>query len=152
MAKELSAIYDNDLWLQDLDSIIESLPELSELEGKSVLVTGANGLICSAVIDVLTRYNEAVKKNRNISVTAAGRSPERMRARFGKFCGKDYFTLMHYDASSPEPVKFSADYVIHGASNAHPAAMSTEPVETMLSNFFGTNAFMNYVIHTGGVA
>ena len=74
MVKELSAIYDSNIWLQDLDKIIASLPELSELEGKSVLVTGANGLICSAVIDVLMRYNESTKSGNTIRVTAAGLS------------------------------------------------------------------------------
>ena len=140
MVKELSRIYSSDLWLQDLDSITASLPELSQLNGKSVLITGANGLICSAVVDLLIRHNET--HGGTIHIVAAGRSPERMCARFGTFCDKDYFTFMHYDASSPESVNFSADYVIHGASNAHPAAMSTEPVETMLSNFLGTNKFL----------
>ena len=143
MAEKLGAIYSSSLWLHDLDRITESLPELSELNGKSVLITGTNGLICSAITDVLIRYNET--HSGNIHIIAAGRDPQRVRTRFGEFCDKDYFTFMQYNALTlkPELPKFSADYIIHGAGNAHPAAMAAEPVNTMLSNIFGVNVLLN---------
>ena len=140
MAQELGGIYNSSLWFENLDREAESLPELSRLDGSSVLITGANGLICSAVVDLFIRYNET--HNGNIHIIAAGRSPQRMRARFGSFCDRDYFTFMHYDASSPEPVNVSADYAIHGAGNAHPSAMQSEPVETMLSNVLGLHVLL----------
>ena len=65
-------IYNSNLWLSDLDLSIASLPSLSRLNGKTVLVTGAGGLICSAVVDVLIRYNET--QNGSIKILAAGRS------------------------------------------------------------------------------
>ena len=145
MAEELGAIYGSSLWLHDLDRITEYLPELSELDGKSVLITGANGLICSAVADVLLRYNET--HSGNIRIIAAGRNPQRVRTRFGEYCDKDYFTFMQYDALSPELPEFIADYIIHGAGNAHPAAMAGQPVDTMLGNIVGTNTLLDYVIH-----
>ena len=128
------------MWLEDIGRTAESLPELAELAGKSVLITGANGLICSAVVDVLIRYNET--HTDSIGIITAGRSRERVRSRFGEFFGRGYFSFVEYDASRLEPVGVSADYVIHGASNAHPSAMSAEPVETMQSNFFGVNALL----------
>ena len=128
-------LIDNNLWRSDLAEILDSLPELEQLAGKSVLITGASGLICSSVIDVLLTYNET--HSASIRIIAAGRSEERIRARFGTAC-----EFIQYDASRPEPANFSADYVIHGAGNAHPAAMSAEPVETMQSNIFGVNALL----------
>ena len=148
MAERLGAIYGSNLWLEDADKIAASLPELGELAGKSVLVTGAGGMICSAVIDVLLRYNES--HSESIGIIAAGRSPARISERFGKFCDKDYFRFVQYDASRPEPMAVHADYIIHGAGNAHPAAMSAEPVETMQSNFLGINTFLNSAIDVGG--
>ena len=149
MVKTLRTIYGNSLWLQDIDRTVESLPELSELEGKSVLVTGANGLICSAVIDVLMRYNEP--HGNSIRVIAAGRSKERIKARFKPFLDSESFRFMHYDALSSEPLDFNADFVIHGAGNAHPVAMTSDPVGTIMGNVMGTNSILDYVVRgTGG--
>lgn len=150
MVKALKTIYGNNLWLQDIDRTVKSLPELSELEGKSVLVTGANGLICSAVIDVLMRYN-GTHGNR-IKVIAAGRSEERINERFRPFLDSESFSFMYYDALSSEPLDFDADFVIHGAGNAHPAVMSADPVGTIMGNVIGTNEILSYITHTGGGA
>lgn len=46
-------IYYSKLWRENLDTVIQTLPELCELEGKSVLITGATGLICSSIVDLL---------------------------------------------------------------------------------------------------
>ena len=140
MAEKLGAIYGSSLWLHDLDRITASLHELSELDGKSVLITGANGLICSAITDVLIRHNTT--HSGTIHIIAAGRNQKKVRTRFGKFCDQDYFTFMKYDALNPELPEFTADYIIHGAGNVHPAAMAAEPVNTKLSNILGTNALL----------
>ena len=74
-------LYSNELWISDVDAIIDSLPELAELNKKSVMITGAAGLICSSVVDILMRYND--RFDAGITVLAAGRWPEEMELRFG---------------------------------------------------------------------
>ncbi|MBR2523971.1 MAG: NAD-dependent epimerase/dehydratase family protein [Clostridiales bacterium] len=136
-------IYNSNLWLSDLDLSIASLPSLSRLNGKTVLVTGAGGLICSAVVDVLIRYNET--QNGSIKILAAGRSEARMRTRFGEFFDRPYFEFVPYDASdSSLSITSAADYIIHGVGNATPARITGEPVETMTANFAGLLALLNY--------
>ena len=49
--------YDTNLWKSDIDRVLEILPELDQMAGKSILITGAAGLICSSVVDILFRYN-----------------------------------------------------------------------------------------------
>ena len=137
---EIGSIYAGGLWLSDIDAVISSLPELETLAGKSVLITGAGGLICSTVADILIRWNES--GHDNIRIITAGRNESRIRERFGEFSGRDYFSFMKYDATDSEIPGFSADYVIHGAGNAHPSAMSAEPVETMSANITGINAIL----------
>ena len=62
------SIYDSKIWLSDLDITIKGLPEIEGLIGKNILITGCTGLICSAVIDVIIRWNETnEKKDKNIS-------------------------------------------------------------------------------------
>ena len=136
-------IYDRKLWIADLDEIISSLPELEELAGKKVLVTGCTGLICSAVIDVLMRWNETHKDK--ITILAAGRYEKNVRERFASSVDKDRVIFVYYDAASTDnSFHFSCDYIIHGANNASPNKIMKEPVETMLSNFVGMKYLLDY--------
>lgn len=136
-------IYDNKLWISDLDEIIDTLPFLSELEGRSVMITGAAGLVCSAVADIFLRYNET-HENR-IHILAAGRCMEEMTERFGAFTERKSVTFVPYDASiSDNHLNIPCDYIIHGASNAFPSMIVKEPVETMLGNFMGIKYLLDY--------
>ena len=130
------SIYDSHRWISDLDAVLDTLPLLRELEGKSVLITGAGGLICSSAADLLLRRNETHPGK--VRLLAAGRSRERTEARFAPHREKDYFLFVPYDASSGDVVlPDGVDYVIHGAGNAFPGKIIAEPVETMLANFNG---------------
>ena len=137
------SIYDSKLWISDIDKTIKKIPELVELENKFVLITGATGLICSAVIDILSRRNETHRNK--IKILAAGRSEEKMQNRFSCYFDADWFDFTLYDAASlNNNFRFSCDYIIHGASNASPNKISSAPVETMLSNFIGTYSLLEY--------
>ena len=141
-------IYENSLWLQDIDTVISGLPELDTMAGKSILITGAAGLICSSVVDILFRYNDTHKTK--IQVYAAGRWTEEMTARFGELTKRPDFTFVRYDASRADNIiDVSADYIIHGASNAFPDMIVKEPVETMLSNFLGMKYLLDYAKEHG---
>lgn len=136
-------LYDSKLWIEDIDEILELLPELKQLEGKSVLITGVGGLICSSVADILIRYNEV--HDNSVTIYAAARSREKLKKRFGEYFNKPYFVYIEYNASSLE-LSFSmdVDYIIHGASNASPNNIVREPVETMVGNFTGLLGLFNY--------
>lgn len=130
-------IYESTTWLQDIDRIIAALPELSDLEGSRILITGAGGLICSAAADVLLRYNET--HDGKIGVLAAGRNEERILKRFDRYVKESYFQFVLYDSTKEKPVlPEGVDYILHGAGNASPGKIMKEPVETMISNFMGT--------------
>ena len=137
------SIYDSKLWLSDLDEVIAAMPELEELEGKSILITGCNGLICSAVVDVLIRWNTTHKEK--IYILAAGRNEEKVRTRFLPYYTEEWFSFIYYDASSiNNDFEYTCDYIIHGASNASPNKIIKEPVETMMSNFLGVKCLLDY--------
>ena len=74
------SIYESRQWMADIDEILAYFPEFEELAGKSVMVTGAAGLICSSVVDILMRYNDTHKDK--VVVYAAGRQPEKIISRF----------------------------------------------------------------------
>lgn len=149
-------VYDSKTWISDIDRVMETLPELGSLAGKSVLITGASGLICSAVVDILQRYNDTHEKK--IVILAAGRSRERMEERFPAMGKRPEFQFIPYDAAKPDnaigkeiekTAGKKADYVIHGASNATPGRIISEPVETMLSNILGMKELLELARESG---
>lgn len=136
-------IYDNKQWISDIDKVSSILPELDIMAGKSILITGAAGLICSSVVDILFRYNDT--HSVPIQIYAAGRWIEEMEARFHEQIHRFDFHFVHYDASRMDNDLFCpADYIIHGASNASPDMIVKEPVETMMSNFLGMKYLLDY--------
>lgn len=136
-------LYKSEQWISDIDRVLAGLPELNLLEGKSVLVTGAYGLVCSSVVDFLFRYNDTHEKS--IHIYAAGRSMDKMSARFGDMASRPDFTFIPYDASKTDNVlSFYCDYIIHGAGNASPDMVVSEPVETMTCNFIGMKCLLDF--------
>lgn len=136
-------IYKSKTWISDLNVIIAKLPELEELAGKSVMVTGCTGLICSAVVDVLIQFNETHETK--IQILAAGRMESKVIERFTPYYRENWFKFILYDATSTRnKLTAQCDYIIHGASNASPNKIVKEPVETMLSNIVGTECLLDY--------
>ena len=142
-------IYKSSRWFQDIDRVTEeALPFLGEMAGKSVLITGAAGLVLSPVVDILIRYNET--HDTPIQILAAGRWLKEMTDRFGEYCDKPYFQFVVYDASRTDnEIDVRADYMIHGASNASPDMIVKEPVETMMSNFTGMKYLLDVAREKG---
>lgn len=106
---------------------------------KSILVTGANGLIGSYLVDYLS-YAGA-------NVYALSRSLEKLKKRFSKNSEINY---IEQDLNNPFTTNLTFDYIIHAASNAHPLAFSIDPVGTMKTNLFGTMNLLEHVKKSGG--
>ena len=142
------SLYDSELWISDIDRIIENLPELAGFNGKRIMITGASGLICSAVADVFIRFIE--KNNADITLFLCGRNIERLVNRFKPFAEREYIHFVKYDAAETDS-RFpeGCDYIIHGAGNASPGVIVKEPVETMLDNFIGIKVLLDYAKECG---
>lgn len=102
-------IYDSKLWMSDLDETIAALPELDEIAGKSVRVSGCTGLICSVVVDVLNLWNETHEEK--IRVLAAARNKGKVDSRFAPHTGESWFAFVPYDASSTENAFLPCGYI-----------------------------------------
>ena len=137
-------IFESKQWVEDVHEILKSCGELLPLlDGQSILITGASGLICSSVVDLLASYN--IQQSKKIKIIAAGRNLEKMKARFASWFGKDWLSFVCYEATGKEiGLAESVDYVIHGAGNAHPQAVMRAPVETMTANFDGLRNLLDY--------
>ncbi len=132
--------YCEDYW-NDVDRALAYVPNQERLCGRSVLITGATGMIGSSVTDLLLRVNS--RCGAGIRIIVAGRSTERIRARFDGFSEGEDYSFVPYDATAQDRLNVSADYIIHGASNAYPAVLAAEPVETILANITGLNSLLD---------
>ena len=135
-------------WQADVARAAATLPELDRLAGKRVMITGAAGLICSSVADILFHYNDTHAEK--IQLIAAGRWMEEMTGRFGPKTERPDFTFAVYDAARTDnELHMAVDYIIHGASNASPDMVMKEPVETILSNVLGIHGLLRLAKDSG---
>ena len=131
-----------DRYLSDLARVRQAVPGLEGLDRCRVLITGAGGLIGSALVDFL------LSLDLDIQVYAAGRSVERLAARFRHWADHPGLCLQAYDATRPFESPVAFDYLIHAASPAAPAAYGAAPVETMLANFHGLDQILRFARDT----
>ena len=126
-------VYDNSLYLEDVNYVANLNLPWEKLNNKSIMISGATGLIGSMLVDIIMRKNN---DNLNCTVYALGRSKERMRNRF-KYCFENpLFCFIEYDVNRKlcltEDV--TVDYILHLASNTHPMQYSTDPIGTITTN------------------
>lgn len=117
------------LYMEDLRRVL-AVKGVERLRGKSVLVTGATGLLGVHLIDALMALGE-------VTVIAVGRNRERAAGRLGEHLSSPLFRFVEQDVQRAFPEDITADYIIPLASNTHPLAYSQYPAETMLINLRG---------------
>lgn len=117
----------------DLEQIIAEDINWSALKEKTVLITGASGMIGSYMLYVLTQLND--RQGYGIKVLAMLRNekklPEDIR-------GREDVTVLVKDVTEKLDIEGEIDYVIHAASPASPLIMQNQPVETIAANTIGT--------------
>jgi nucleoside-diphosphate-sugar epimerase len=125
-----------DIIQEDLHRMSEAKLPWRELEGKTVLVTGATGMLASYVTWLLLYLHEHA--GINVSVVALCRNRQKAEQYFGSYVGKSYFRLLIQDVCNSIAYEGQVDYVFHLAGNASPHFINTDPVGIMKCNLLGT--------------
>ena len=112
---------------------------MSEFANKTVLVTGATGLIGSHLVKKLMNYGD-------VKVIALSRSENKLKKGFSEYLGKDNFRIIAQDASLPiDSIGEHLDYIFHAAGPIAGSVIREYPVDVILPNIMGTLNVINYI-------
>ncbi len=107
-----------------------------QLDGQTVLVTGATGMLASYVTWLLLSLHEDA--GIDVTVVALCRDSQKAEQYYGAYVSKPYFRLLIQDVCNPIEYDGAVDYIFHLAGNASPHFINTDPVGIMKGNLLGT--------------
>lgn len=138
------SLLENELYREDLAYVAKLKVPWEKLNGKSILLSGATGMIGSFFIDVIMYKNSY--DDLNCHVYAMGRNEEKARKRFGEYWNDSLFDFVEHDVNKTmECLEIKhIDFVLHLASNTHPMAYSTDPIGTITTNIMGVYNMLEF--------
>ena len=117
--------------------------DLRFLQNKTVLISGATGMLGSCLVDMLCVWNRG--QTAPCRVTALSRNADTAAARFQPFLAEGNLTACVQDVCLPVADDVpAADYIIHAASPADPVNMAAYPADTLLANVLGTKNLLDF--------
>lgn len=139
-------LYNNKLYMDDVKYVANLDLPWENLQGKSLMVSGATGLIGSFLVDVIMEKNATA--DLNCTVYALGRNAEKAKTRFSKHVDNPRLVFIPYDVKHPftrDDIE-TVDYVLHLASNTHPMQYSTDPIGTITTNIIGLQNLLDFAV------
>ena len=128
---------------EDCNEIIKRVGStLGFLKNKSLLVTGANGFLCSYFVDVINQWNKSHETSNRCLVHAVDNFSSSKKTRLSHLMNEDEIKFYNYDVSKSINID-NVDYIIHGASIASPSLYRIYPLETLDANVAGTRNILN---------
>lgn len=130
----------NSFILKDINEFRESFPFGKELSGSSFLITGATGLIGSALIRCITALDSGIQ------IYAPVRNMEKAQRLFGSYPN---VCLIEGELEKFDYSKLPAiDYIVHGAAPTASKYFVEKPVETINTIVSTTNQLLDYASKT----
>lgn len=138
-------LYDNPLYMEDVIRVGQTDLPWEKLKNKTIVISGATGLLGSFLIDVILEKN--VREKLDCMVVALCRNVKNAEERFEKYLTEGCIRFVPYDAG--EPIAYNAnnesvDYVLHFASNTHPLQYATDPIGTIATNVMGLKNILDF--------
>lgn len=134
----------NERYKKVLEDICGEFPHWKKLSGKTILLSGASGMIGSFLVDTLMFLNQSNIRGERCKIIAIGRRKGDIAERFAPWLPSGELSIIEQDIREPLTITLpDIDYIIHAASTTHPRAYATEPINTILSNILGTKNLLD---------
>ena len=117
---------------EDAEQVIRENNGLTELYNKTVMITGATGMIGSYFLNVLYKLNK--NYDANIKIIPLLRNLKKLNEEIAS--DENIFPIVQ-DVTEKISYDGTIDYMIHAASPASPKIMKEKPVETNFANTLG---------------
>ena len=128
----------------DMEDIYSRSNEWKLLEGKTILLTGAYGMLASYITYFIIYLHEV--KNIDIKMIAIVRSKEKFYKKFVFLKERNFVKVVESNLNSPIEIEENIDYIIHAASLASPQYYSICPVDVMSPNVIGNYYLLNLAV------
>jgi nucleoside-diphosphate-sugar epimerase len=128
---------------EDLEILLTSNLPWERFAGKTVLITGAMGLVASYLVDALLYRNE-ISDSEPCAVLAVVRDRERAEKKFSNHLGRSDLEFLVQDVILPLPPQTRSDFIIHAAGNATPLKFGQDPIGTYKAAVLGTHYLLEH--------
>ena len=126
----------NNIVQEDMKDIYEQKILFDKLKSKSVLITGATGMLATYIIYFLYYLN--INKGSNIKVYALARNKKKVEEIFNTLIEDKNFIIINQDVTKEILIDEKIDYIFHLASSANPKSILDDPVGIIRANTLGT--------------
>ena len=127
----------NHIIQQDLEFIISfKAVDWERFKGKTILISGANGMLPSYMVETLLFLNQ--KYDYHVKVLALVRNKEKAFKCFSDHIHNPALEFIVQDVVKPIRYEGDIHYIIHAASQAAPSYYGVDPVGTFKANTLGT--------------
>lgn len=142
-------LYDHRLYMEDVHRVATMGLPWEKLQGRSLVLSGATGLLGSFLVDVILEKN--CSDGLGCTVYALSRNEQKARERFSKYADDHHLVFIRYDVKEPfvRNDLGTMDYVLHLASNTHPVQYSTDPIGTITTNIIGLQNMLEFATAHG---
>lgn len=131
---------------EDIETILDSSVPISELAGRTILITGATGLIGSFLVKFLVMYN--TKANSPVRIIVLSRDLDRIKSAFSEHILAGIEVVIG-DVLDFPTITFSIDYIVHGASVTSSFDFIQHPVKTINTIVKGTESVLEFAKRAG---
>lgn len=127
---------------EDIEWIVKNNTVMANLENKTIMVTGATGLIGAQIVRTLLCYNNT--HNAKINIIAMARNEKKVTEMFEDILETDYFEFYISDINDSIKLSTTVDYIIHAASATSSQYFVMNPVETIWTVINGTKNILDF--------
>ena len=131
---------------EDIKNFAKAFPLKEELRGKTIMITGATGLIGSCMVTCLQELND--QQDLNMRIVAVVRNIDKATKLFGHNSNNILFYSYDFTSDLTFIPPCDVDYIIHLASITASRFFVENPVETIKTGIHSTETVLEYARKT----